>query len=199
MPRGIIGRLLRYCNEQKITYKFEDKRVKLEPFKFTSSISLYNYQQEAVEAANKKDFGVIVAPPGAGKTVMGLEIVARKQQPALIIVHRRQLFDQWVDRVQSFLGIPKFQIGRIEGGNYEIGQEITVAMIQSLQTPGLSDKNKLYHALEEIEAIMRDIKQNGRQPFLEKERGNFSRVVHDYTDAKKGFVVWKGMLEEKVV
>ncbi|HRO46483.1 DEAD/DEAH box helicase family protein [Agriterribacter sp.] len=150
MPRGIIGRLLRYCNEQKIPYKFEDKRVKLEPVKFTSSISLYNYQQEAVEAANKKDFGVIVAPPGAGKTVMGLEIVARKQQPALIIVHRRQLFDQWVDRIQSFLGIPKFRIGRIEGGKYEIGQEITVAMIQSLQTPGPSDKNKLYHAFGTI-------------------------------------------------
>jgi superfamily II DNA or RNA helicase len=146
MPRGIIGRLLRYCNEQKIPYQLEDKRTKLEPVKFTSSISLYDYQQEAVEITNKKDFGVIVAPPGAGKTVMGLEIVARKQQPALIIVHRRQLFDQWVDRIQSFLGIPKFQVGKIDGGSYEIGEEITVAMIQSLQNPNLHDKDKLYHA-----------------------------------------------------
>ena len=150
VPRGIIGRLLRYCNEQKIPYQLEDKRTKLERVKFTSSISLYDYQQEAVEITNKKDFRVIVAPPGAGKTVMGLEIVARKLQPALIIVHRRQLFDQWVDRIQSFLGIPKFQIGRIEGGDYEIGEEITVAMIQSLQAPNLSDKDKLYHAFGTI-------------------------------------------------
>jgi len=131
MPRGIIGKLLRYCNAQKITYRLEDKRIKLEPVKFTSSISLHDYQQEAVEITNRKDFGVIVAPPGSGKTVMGLEIVARKQQPTLIIVHRRQLFDQWVDRIQSFLGIPKFQVGKIESKNYEIGEEITVAMIQS--------------------------------------------------------------------
>ena len=124
MPRGIIGRLLRYCNEQKIAYRLEDKRTKLEPVKFTSSISLHDYQQEAVEITNKKDFGVIVAPPGAGKTVMGLEIVARKQQPALIIVHRKQLFDQWVDRIQSFLGIPKFQIGKIDGGSCEIGRKL---------------------------------------------------------------------------
>ncbi|MEJ7736988.1 MAG: DEAD/DEAH box helicase family protein [Chitinophagaceae bacterium] len=150
MPRGIIGRLLRYCNEQKITYRLEDKRIKFEPVTFTTSISLYDYQQQAVEITNKKDFGVIVAPPAAGKTIMGLEIVARKQQPALIIIHRRQLFDQWVERIQSFLGIPKFQIGRIEGGNYEIGEQITVAMIQSLQTPNLPDTGKLYHAFGTI-------------------------------------------------
>ncbi len=150
MPRGIIGRLLRYCNEQKITYRLEDKRIKLERVKFTSSISLHDYQQVAVEITNKKDFGVIVAPPGAGKTVMGLEIVARKQQPALIIVHRKQLFDQWVDRIQSFLGIPKFQIGIINSSSYEIGQEITVAMVQSLQNPDLPDKDKLHHAFGTI-------------------------------------------------
>jgi superfamily II DNA or RNA helicase len=150
MPRGIIGRLLRYCNEQKITYRLEDKRIELEPVKFTSSISLHGYQREAIEITNKKDFGVIVAPPGAGKTVMGLEIVARKQQPTLIIVHRKQLFDQWVDRIQSFLGIPKFQIGKINSSSYEIGQEITVAMIQSLQNPDLPGKGKLLHAFGTI-------------------------------------------------
>ncbi|HTF28767.1 MAG TPA: DEAD/DEAH box helicase [Flavitalea sp.] len=109
-----------------------------------------DYQQEAVDITNKKDFGVIVAPPGAGKTVMGLEIVARKQQPTLIIVHRRQLFDQWRERIQSFLGIPKFQIGSINGGTFEIGEEITVAMIQSLQASDLSDKGKLCHAFGTI-------------------------------------------------
>jgi superfamily II DNA or RNA helicase len=150
LPRGMIGKLLRYCNEQKIIYRLEDKRVKLEPVKFNSSISMHGYQQEAVAVADKKDFGVIVAPPGSGKTVMGLEIVSRKQQPALIIVHRKQLFDQWIDRIQSFLGIPKFRIGKIEGGRYELGDEITVAMIQSLQTVNVTDKEKLYYSFGTI-------------------------------------------------
>jgi superfamily II DNA or RNA helicase len=75
MPRGVIGRLLSYCNEQKISCKLDDKRIKLEPVKLTSSISWHDYQQEAVEITTKKDFGVIVAPPGSGKRVMGLEIV----------------------------------------------------------------------------------------------------------------------------
>ena len=60
-------------------------------------------------------------------------------------------------------------------------------------------RESLRIALEEIEVILRDIKQNGRQVFLEKESNNFSRVVHDYADTKKGFVVWKGMLEEKLM
>jgi hypothetical protein len=53
-------------------------------------------------------------------------------------------------------------------------------------------------ALNEIEIILNSIKETGRQNFLEKDKGSFSRIVHDYSDAKKGFVVWKGLLEERI-
>ena len=139
IPRGFAGKLIEHFEKQKVSYHLEDKRVKLEPAQFKANINLHEYQENAVQATNKKDFGVIVAPPGAGKTIMGLHIIAKKQQPALIIVHRKQLFDQWIERIQSFLGIPKFRIGKIEGGKCEIGNEITVAMIQSLQSDSLPD------------------------------------------------------------
>ncbi len=84
--------------------------------------------------------GVIVAPPGSGKTIIGLSIIAQKKQPALIIVHRRQLLDQWIQRIQAFLGIPKYKIGRIAKGKIEIGERITVAMIQSLNNPEIISK-----------------------------------------------------------
>ncbi|HWK03814.1 MAG TPA: DEAD/DEAH box helicase family protein [Puia sp.] len=148
LPRGFAGKLIKHCKEQNISYQFEDKRVKLEPVQFKSIISLDEYQRKAVEATNTKDFGVIVAPPGAGKTIMGLHMIAERQQPTLIIVHRKQLFDQWIERIQSFLGIPKFRIGKIEGGKCEIGNEITVAMIQSLQSDSLPDK--IYHSFGTI-------------------------------------------------
>jgi len=148
LPRGFIGTLIEHCEKQKIPYHFEDKREKLETVQFKSTITLHEYQQNAVEATNKKAFGVIVAPPGAGKTIMGLQMIAQKQQPALIVVHRKQLFDQWIERIQSFLGIPKFRIGKIEGGKCEIGNEITVAMIQSLQSDSLPVK--IYHSFGTI-------------------------------------------------
>ncbi|HWB26298.1 MAG TPA: DEAD/DEAH box helicase family protein [Chitinophagaceae bacterium] len=134
IPRGFTGNIIRYCREQNIEYNFEDRRTKHENVDFLLTASLHPYQEDVVEAVRKKDFGVIVSPPGSGKTIMGLAVIADKKQPALIMVHRKQLFDQWVERIQSFLGIPSFRVGKIEGGRCDIGHEITVAMIQSLQS-----------------------------------------------------------------
>ena len=60
-------------------------------------------------------------------------------------------------------------------------------------------REALRKTLTEIESIIGEIKRNGRQHFLEKETINFSRVLHDYSDTKKGFIVWKGLIEERIV
>ena len=52
-------------------------------------------------------------------------------------------------------------------------------------------RESLRIALGEIEIILRDIKQNGRQTFLEKESNNFSRVVHDYAEQRKDLLPGK--------
>ncbi|MCF1715821.1 DEAD/DEAH box helicase [Flavihumibacter sp. RY-1] len=132
IPRGFVGKLLRYCKEQKIQYQLQDNRKKLTSIQFNFRPSLYEHQEQAVAAVEKKEMGIIVAPPGSGKTVIGLAIAAQKKQPVLIIVHRQQLFDQWIERIQSFMGIAAAHIGKIAQGKQKIGTHITVAMIQSL-------------------------------------------------------------------
>ena len=133
IPRGFVGKLVKFCKDKLIAFEIVDERQKKEEISFDSSINLYEYQEDALDITDKKDFGVIVAPPGSGKTIMGLELITRKQQPALIIVHRKQLLDQWVERIQSFLRIPKKEIGQIATSkNHRIGKKITIAMIQSL-------------------------------------------------------------------
>lgn len=132
IPRGFIGRLLRFCREIKLEHEFVDERKALPLIPFVFQATLRNHQNNTVEAAAKKDFGIIVAPPGAGKTVIGLKIIADKQQPALILVHRKQLLDQWIERIEGFLGIPKKDIGIIGQGKVKIGNHITIATIQSL-------------------------------------------------------------------
>ncbi len=57
----------------------------------------------------------------------------------------------------------------------------------------------LRNAIAEIEIILNEIKQTGKQNFLEKESNNFSRIVHNYSDAKKGFITWKSILEERLI
>jgi len=132
LPKGFIGRLLRFLTEQKIKFGFIDEREKLTAVNFSFNAALYDYQQTAINVTEKKQMGIIVAPPGSGKTIIGLGIIANKKQPAIIIVHRKQLFDQWVERIQSFLGIAEPFIGKIAPGKFKIGSHITVAMIQSL-------------------------------------------------------------------
>lgn len=132
IPRGFIGKLLRFCKESQIEFDFRDER-KLKPaIPFAFNAALRNHQLGVIETVSKKDYGVIVAPPGSGKTVLGLKIITDKRQPALIIVHRKQLLEQWTDRIEAFLGLPKRDIGVIGQGKSKIGKQITVATIQSL-------------------------------------------------------------------
>lgn len=72
-----------------------------------------------------------------------MALIAEKLQPALILVHRKQLLDQWVDRIQSFLGIAKKDIGQITGGKRTVGKQITVAMMQSLIKMDVEEKDKI--------------------------------------------------------
>jgi len=142
IPRGFIGKLLRFCRESKIVFEFVDKRKLFPSNPYAFSASLRNHQLGVIEAVSKKDYGVIVAPPGSGKTVIGLKIIADKRQSALIIVHRKQLLEQWAERIEAFLGIPKRDIGVIGQGKLKIGKQITVATIQSLPKQIESAENK---------------------------------------------------------
>ena len=132
IPKGFVGKTIRFCRENKIDYDFIDKRKKLNSVSFSFNAQLKEHQQLVINSISKKDLGVIVAPPGSGKTVVGLKIIADKNQPALIITHRKQIAEQWIERIEAFLGISKNDIGKIGQGKNKIGKHITIAMIQSL-------------------------------------------------------------------
>jgi len=53
--------------------------------------------------------------------------------------------------------------------------------------------------LKEIEVILQRIKATSKQDYLKDENHNFSHIIHDYTDNKKGFIQWKNALEERLV
>lgn len=151
IPRGFIGKIIRFCRENKIEYAFKDERKKLKEVSFLFNAQLLEHQQILIETIAKKDLGVIVAPPGSGKTIVGLKIIAEKKQSALIITHRKQIADQWIERIETFLGIPKNEIGKIGQGKTKIGKQITVAMIQSLSKElEKSDTVKLLNAFGTI-------------------------------------------------
>jgi len=132
IPRGYIRQLINLCQREDTPFQIDDQRRSLANVHFAFNGRLKPFQQEAVNNMLAKDFGCLNSATGSGKTVMALYIIAQRQQPALIIVHTRDLAAQWVERIQSFLGIASAEIGIIGGGKKTIGKKITVALVQSL-------------------------------------------------------------------
>jgi len=64
-----------------------------------------------------------------------------------------------------------------------------------------TDKSRdaLRSTLNQIEEIITGIKKSGRQDYLKQDHPNFSRIWHDYSNLKKGFITWKSILEERLV
>ena len=115
-----------------VQHRIEDRRRTLSEVDFSFEGDLYDFQVEAVEAMAKKDFGTLSAPTGSGKTIMTLDLIARRRQPTLIVVHSRELLKQWIVRIEASLGIPAPEVGIIGGGKKQVGGKITVALVQSL-------------------------------------------------------------------
>jgi superfamily II DNA or RNA helicase len=132
IPRGYIRHLIHMCRRQDIKLRIDDQRRMLTPMNFNFKGRLKPFQKIAVEAMLAKDFGTLSSATGSGKTVMALYIIARRKQPSLIIVHTKELASQWVERIETFLGIASEAVGFIGGGRRVIGEKITVALVQSL-------------------------------------------------------------------
>ena len=90
------------------------------------------------------DTGVLSATTAFGKTVIGAWLIAKRGVNTLVLVHRRQLQDQWIERLSTFLGLPHDRIGRIGGGIRKPTGTIDVAIMQSLVRRG-SVKESVRH------------------------------------------------------
>ena len=110
LPRGTLHDIDKLVSKAGGKVEIIDRR----PTPATPDLSfigtLTSIQNAAVDAMLEHEEGVLVAPPGAGKTVMACAAIVRRRTPTLILVHRKQLLDQWSDRLQNFLGLSKNEI-----------------------------------------------------------------------------------------
>jgi superfamily II DNA or RNA helicase len=132
LPRGCIGdleELLAYCG---VALELDDRRSDGEPLDVLFHGELTWVQAQAAQALLAHDIGVLVAPSGSGKTVVGAHLVARRGRSTLVLVHRTQLLDQWITQLSMFLDLHSKEIGQIGGGKQKPNGNLDVAMIQSL-------------------------------------------------------------------
>jgi superfamily II DNA or RNA helicase len=139
LPRGCVGDLEMLLNEYGVQLAVEDRREEGEPLTVRFDGELTTLQQRAARALLRHETGVVVAPPGVGKTVLGTYVIAQRARSTLVLVHRQPLLDQWVAQLSMFLGVAEKEIGRIGGGKRKPNGRLDVAMLQSLVRKGAVD------------------------------------------------------------
>lgn len=75
------------------------------------------------------DTGVLAATTAFGKTVVAIRMMAERGLNTLILVHRRQLMDQWVERLAAFSNLSRNTIGVVGGGRRKPKGQVDVALI----------------------------------------------------------------------
>ena len=92
----------------------------------TSSWSLRDYQQRAVERFVARSSGVVVLPCGAGKTVVGAGVMAAISQYTLILVTTHQAARQWQRELVSRTTLTDDEVGFYQGSPDDI-KPVTIA------------------------------------------------------------------------
>jgi len=139
LPRGCLEDLRDLLREYYVALKVEDRREEGETLELRFTGSLTPLQERAAAAMLKHDFGVMVAPPGVGKTVVGAYLIAARARNTLVLVHRKPLLEQWAAQLSLFLGVEPRAIGQIGGGKHKPNGRLDLAMLQSLGRKGQVD------------------------------------------------------------
>ena len=139
LPRGCLEDIRQTLGSLGIRPTARDERCGGAPLDIGFCGELRPEQQAAADALLKHDTGVLAATTAFGKTVIAASLIAQRGVNTLVLVHRRQLLDQWIDRLSTFLGLSVKSIGRIGGGRDRPSGILDVAVIQSLFRKGVVD------------------------------------------------------------
>jgi hypothetical protein len=133
LPRGVLDGAISILESAGANVAIQDTRPDGDRVHWAFHGELRAEQEAAVQEMAKYDYGVLCAPPGAGKTVMGCALIARHRTATLIMVHRTLLLDQWRNEAARFLGIVKRKdIGIWRGAARRLTRKLDIAMLPSL-------------------------------------------------------------------
>ena len=132
LPRGVLDQCIDLTERVGGKLLLQDCRIVKKKFRISFKGNLRIEQKNAVSELIKYNTGVLVAPPGSGKTVIACSIIAKRKMSTLIVVHRSPLLEQWKERISEFLSIDREEIGIIKGKKKKSLGKVDIAMLQSL-------------------------------------------------------------------
>lgn len=139
LPRGCLVDLQSLLGELGIECAVRDERVAGRTLNLEFCGELRPEQERAAIALLAHDTGVLAATTAFGKTVVAASMIARRGVNTLVLVHRKHLMEQWVERLSQFLGIEPEEIGRFGGGRKRLSGRLDIALLQSFVRKGVVD------------------------------------------------------------
>ena len=139
LPRGCLDDVIELLKSVGTRVEIDDQRERGTPLTLRFHGQLRPEQQEAADRLLEHDAGVLAATTAFGKTVVAAHVITKRAVNTLVLVHRQQLLDQWINRLSMFLGVDPKQIGQIGGGKRRPTGRLDVALLQSLCRKGVVD------------------------------------------------------------
>lgn len=136
LPIGFGPSLRCFIADRGQELKLLDKRCQKEIIPVVSKITLHAAQQEILQKVLLQHRCIVEAKPGFGKTMLGIEVLSRRGQKTLIIVHTRTLLRQWQKRLTDYGVFQANGLGVIGEGKWQLGSQVTIAMYQTLLSRG---------------------------------------------------------------
>jgi superfamily II DNA or RNA helicase len=209
LPRGCEDeaiQILRHCNA---SVEVEDRRNQGTPISITFVGELTAEQSRAVQQILKEENGVLCAPTGFGKTVAAASVIAGRARNTLVLVHRKRLAQQWVERLREFLDLQEEEIGVLDPKRRTATRVIDVALVQGLIRNGVVDDvvadygnvvvDECHHvsafSFEEVLKRVRStyvlgltatpVRQDGRHPIIHMQCGPIRYRVDERAEAQR--------------
>jgi superfamily II DNA or RNA helicase/very-short-patch-repair endonuclease len=137
LPRGCLDEVRQALTDLGVRTAVRDERHNGSRLDVGFRGELRREQKVAADAMMRHETGILAATTAFGKTVVAAWLIAQRGVNTLVLVHRRQLLDQWIERLSTFLEMPAKSIGRIGGGRSRPTGMLDVAIIQSLVRKGV--------------------------------------------------------------
>ena len=127
LPFGVLKSLPKEIADSTT---FVSEFVPPQKVEYNTEVSLYDYQEKAVEEMLNAKYGILQSPAGSGKTQMGIALATRLGKKTLWLCHTLDLIRQSKERAEQY--IDKNQLGTIVSGKVNIGKGITFATVQTI-------------------------------------------------------------------
>jgi hypothetical protein len=137
LPRGLHALLTELVDSAESTLRIDDERQLGAHHHFSCATTLRATQSAALHELVVEDAGVLIAPPGTGKTVIACAAIESRATSTLVLVDRKALADQWRDRIHKHLD---FKCGQIGGGRSKLPESWILPCFPPLPA-GTTSKN----------------------------------------------------------